>query len=83
MHILVTGGCGYVGSVLIPKLLNDGHNIISVDTKWFGDYLPKHKRLKNIKSLDYEFSIDGKQIQEYKKYLKNNKYTKKDKSFYK
>ena len=50
MKILITGGCGYVGSVLIPKLLNDGHKITSVDTKWFGDYLPKHKRLKNIKS---------------------------------
>ncbi len=50
MKILITGGCGYVGTVLIPKLLLDGHHIISVDTKWFGDYLPKHKRLKNIKS---------------------------------
>ena len=49
MKILVTGGCGYVGSVLIPKLLKDGHNIINVDTKWFGDYLPKNKKLKNIK----------------------------------
>lgn len=50
MKILITGGCGYVGSVLIPKLINDGHNIISVDTKWFGDYLPSHKKLRNIKS---------------------------------
>ncbi len=41
MKILVTGGCGYVGSALIPKLLKDGHKIISVDTKWFGDFLPK------------------------------------------
>ena len=49
MKILVTGGCGYVGSVLIPKLLKDGHKIISIDTKWFGDYLPKHKNLKNLK----------------------------------
>ena len=49
MKILVTGGCGYVGSLLIPKLLSDGHSIISVDTKWFGDYLPRHKNLKNIK----------------------------------
>ena len=50
MKILITGGCGYIGSVLIPKLINDGHNITSVDTKWFGDYLPDHKRLRNIKS---------------------------------
>jgi nucleoside-diphosphate-sugar epimerase len=49
MKILVTGGCGYVGSILIPKLLGMGYKVTSVDTKWFGDYLPKHKNLKNIK----------------------------------
>ena len=49
MKLLITGGCGYVGSVLIPKLLDDGHSIVNIDTKWFGDYLPKNKRLKNIK----------------------------------
>ena len=49
MKILVTGGCGYVGSVLIPQLLNEGHNVISIDTQWFGNYLPNHKNLKNLK----------------------------------
>ena len=47
--ILVTGGCGYQGSVLIPKLLYLGYKVISVDTKWFGDFLPKHKNLLNLK----------------------------------
>lgn len=49
MKILVTGGCGYVGTVLIKKLLKKNYKVISVDTKWFGDYLPKHKNLKNMK----------------------------------
>jgi len=49
MKILVTGGCGYVGTVLIPKLLEDGHRIINIDTQWFGNYLIKHKRLENLK----------------------------------
>jgi nucleoside-diphosphate-sugar epimerase len=49
MKILVTGGCGYIGTNLIPYLLKKNHKIISVDTKWFGDYLPKHKNLKNLK----------------------------------
>ena len=49
MKILVTGGCGYKGSVLIPKLLKKKYKVISVDTQWFGNFLPKHKNLKNIK----------------------------------
>ena len=42
MNILVTGGSGFKGSVLIPKLLKDGHNITSLDTNWFGDHLEEH-----------------------------------------
>ncbi len=49
MKILITGGCGYVGSNLIPSLLKDGHSIINIDTQWFGNYLSKHKNLKNLK----------------------------------
>jgi nucleoside-diphosphate-sugar epimerase len=49
MKILVTGGCGYVGTVLITKLLKLNYKVISIDTKWFGDYLPKNKNLTNLK----------------------------------
>ncbi len=49
MKILVTGGCGYVGSVLIEKLLKLNHRIISIDTQWFGNYLKKNNNLKNLK----------------------------------
>ena len=48
MKILVTGGCGYKGSVLVPLLLDDGHSVISVDTQWFGNYLPNHSQLTNL-----------------------------------
>ena len=37
MKILVTGGSGFKGSVLIPKLISDGHQVVSIDTNWFGD----------------------------------------------
>tara|TARA_Y100000589_G_C27133667_1_gene621617 strand:- start:352 stop:1299 length:948 start_codon:yes stop_codon:yes gene_type:complete len=50
MNILVTGGCGYKGSVLIPQLLDENHKVTSVDTKWFGDYLPQHRNLINIEA---------------------------------
>ena len=49
MKILVTGGCGYKGHVLIPKLLNNGHEVIAFDIQWFGNYLMPHKNLSVIK----------------------------------
>ena len=49
MRILITGGCGYVGTRLIPKLLKNKHKIVNIDTQWFGNYLPKHRNLKNYR----------------------------------
>ena len=51
MKILVTGGAGYVGSMLISKLIKK-HNVTCLDRFFFGDeYLKKIKsnRLKLIK----------------------------------
>lgn len=49
MNILVTGGCGYIGSILTPKLLNLGHNVTVYDIQWFGNFLPNHKNLKIVR----------------------------------
>ena len=49
MKILVTGGCGYIGTVLTGKLLDDGHTVVVVDTQWFGNHLKPHPKLTVLK----------------------------------
>ena len=49
MNILVTGGCGYTGTLLTNDLVELGHNVTVVDTQWFGNHLKKRKNLKIIK----------------------------------
>ena len=64
LKILVTGGCGYKGTVLIQDLLKDGHEILNIDNRWFGNYLDSHPKLKNIEcdirnlDIDYFEGID-------------------------
>ena len=50
MNILVTGGCGYKGHVLVPKLLEKGHDVTVIDTMWFGNFLDSAKNLKTIQT---------------------------------
>ena len=45
MNILVTGGCGYVGTPLTLSLLEAGHQVTVYDIQWFGNYLPDHPAL--------------------------------------
>lgn len=40
MRILVAGGAGYVGSSLIPVLIEHGYDVDVVDLMWFGNFLP-------------------------------------------
>ena len=49
MKILLTGGCGFIGSILTEKLLKNGYDVTVYDTQWFGNYLKKHRKLKFIK----------------------------------
>jgi nucleoside-diphosphate-sugar epimerase len=47
--ILITGGGGYVGTLLVQELLKKNYKITVVDTFWFGNYLLKNKNLKILK----------------------------------
>ncbi len=47
--ILVTGGAGYVGAVLAPKLLKAGYHVKILDLYLYGEVLEPHPRLTEIK----------------------------------
>lgn len=57
MKLLIAGGAGYIGSVLIPKLLDRGYQVGVVDLFWFGNHLPPetgiiHKDIFDISAED-------------------------------
>jgi len=47
MKICIVGGAGYIGSRLIPSLLEHNYDITVFDLFWFGDYLPEE--IKKVK----------------------------------
>ena len=51
MNILVIGGCGYIGTVLVEKLIMLNHAVTVFDTEWFGNYHRANKNL-NFKKKD-------------------------------
>src|SRR6267143_4348862 len=62
MKILVTGACGYKGTILVPKLLAAGHEVVGFDIMWFGNFLQPHPGLRivkgDVRKID-EIPFDG------------------------
>ena len=52
-QVLITGGAGYVGSVLVPKLLRAGYEVKVIDLYLYGDHVldevKHHPNLEQIK----------------------------------
>ena len=63
--ILITGGAGYVGSLLTLRLSELGHKVIIYDTCYFGkDHIKQNENLKLIigdirDKNKYESAVDG------------------------
>lgn len=54
MKCLVTGGCGFIGSHLVDRLIDDGHDVIVIDNK---SSISNEKFYFNGKAKYYEYDI--------------------------
>ena len=61
MKILIAGGAGYIGSALVPKLLERGYTIDVIDLLWFGNHLPDDAKILN-KDI---FELDEDELRQY------------------
>src|ERR1700690_4025693 len=52
MRLLIAGGAGYLGSALIPKLLERQYTVDVVDLFWFGNNLPPETGVLNKDIFD-------------------------------
>ena len=57
MKILVAGGAGYIGSRLVPVLLEHGYEVSVLDLLWFGNHLPKEVEIIKKDIFDIDASV--------------------------
>lgn len=63
MKIMVTGSHGYVGSLLVPQLLNHGYEVVAYDLQWFGPVIPEgHKSLTVVKGDIRDLPLFSKSV---------------------
>jgi nucleoside-diphosphate-sugar epimerase len=63
MRILLTGDKGYIGAVMVPMLIQEGHTVTGLDSDWFehsafspllSDILSRKKDLRDLEVSDLE-----------------------------
>ena len=63
-HVLVTGGAGYKGCILVPKLLAAGYTVTVYDLMLFGsEGLPSHPNLKVVTGDIRDTSLLAKSLE--------------------
>ncbi len=56
IRLLIGGGAGYIGSALVPVLLEHGYDVTVIDLLWFGNHLPKE--IKVIQKDLFDCTVD-------------------------
>ena len=61
MRVLLTGDKGYIGAVMVPLLIQEGHTVIGLDSDWFeqsafsellGRIVSRKKDLRDLEPSD-------------------------------
>lgn len=65
MKILVVGGAGYVGSALVPKLMERGYLVDVVDLLWFGNHLAPETPVRQLDVM----ALDETQLTGYEQVI--------------
>ena len=73
--ILITGSEGYIGSVLMPMLINEGYDVVGLDTCYYSEgnlnntqfplYPLINKDIRDIKESDFINKLEPKLVERY------------------
>lgn len=61
MKVFIAGGAGYIGSMLVPRLMDRSYEVDVLDLLWFGNHLPNEVRV----SQKDVFAVEEKDLRGY------------------